>query len=178
MQASGSITLSAYGFHSVSSHNRFVFHIPSRKSRKGMMSTGERWWHAYWFFPSAALQGSVLVCHLLWLSHSGASLSCPNPMASCIPVPFLTSVSSWGCGSAGEQLSWRDRTGSAIPVSPQGRLLLETWPVLLGLLQHREVLKILLLSCFTQPHGVCDTVDSSFPQIRLPFISRNKCHQQ
>lgn len=31
------------------------------------------------FFTSAALRGSVLVCHLLWLGHSGSNLSSPFP---------------------------------------------------------------------------------------------------
>lgn len=57
--------------------------------------------------------------------------------------------------------------GCAIPVSSQGRLLLESWPALLGLLQHREVSKILPLSYFTQPHGVRDKIDSSLPQMHF-----------
>lgn len=71
-----SLALSAYGFHSVSFHKvGFGFYIHSCKSRKGTMSTGEHLQHAHWFFPSAALQGSVVVCRLLWLGHSGSNLS-------------------------------------------------------------------------------------------------------
>lgn len=54
-------------------------------------------------------------------------------------------------------------------------LLLESWPARLGLLQLREVSKILLLSYFRQTHGVCDTVDSCLLLIRVSF-SKNKRH--
>lgn len=56
----------------------FVFYIHSYKSRKGMMNTGSHLQHARCFFPSAVLQGSVLLCCLLWVSHSCGNLSWPS----------------------------------------------------------------------------------------------------
>lgn len=157
-----------------------VFHIHSCKSRKWTMSMGEHLQHTHCILPSAVLQGSANFCHSHWLGHSGSNLSCLFPF-TCWSLASLHHLRNlFIAGAAGVlSCSFYGEAGLAVlfPCLPRGGSC-QCWLTLLGLLQHREVSKISPLSYFTQPHGVCDKVNSSLPWMCVPLFARNKCHQQ